>query len=85
MAGSTVGDGILEVLHGASILGLSLADAADVYSWGLTREFAAVRAAWCAQIAAAAEPGAAAAEPGDGRRQVMFSRGHLRKVIGDDR
>ncbi len=78
MGRSTDGDGILEVLRGASILGLSLADAAGVYSWGLTREFAAVRAACCAQIAAAAEPRVS-------RRRVTFSRGHFRKVIGDDR
>jgi hypothetical protein len=52
MAHATDGDAILAVLRGASVLGIHLADAADVYSWGLTREFAAVRAACRAHLAA---------------------------------
>lgn len=78
MARSTDGDGILAVLHGASVLGIHLADAADVYSWGLTREFAEIRAACGAHIAAAVSPRA-------DRRPVMSSRSPLRKVMGDDR
>ncbi len=47
-------DGMLAALHSASILGVHIVDAADVYAWGLTREFAALRAACCARMAAAA-------------------------------
>jgi hypothetical protein len=77
MARSTDGDGILAVLHGASVLGIHLADAADVYSWGLTREFAEIRAACCARIAAAASPRA-------DRGPVTSSRSPLLKVLSDD-
>jgi hypothetical protein len=71
-------DGMLAALHRASVLGVQLVDAADVYAWGLTREFAAVRAACCAHMAAAA------AKRAD-RRPVPSRYPPLRKVVGDDR
>ena len=36
---------VLMALRRAVMLGVDLADAADIYAWGLTREFGAVRTA----------------------------------------
>ena len=70
-------DGLLVALRRASALGIELVDAADVYAWGLTREFAAVRAACSARIVSAA------AEQVAGRSAPPV-RAQLRKVAGDD-
>jgi diketogulonate reductase-like aldo/keto reductase len=42
-------------LHRALTLGVHLLDTADMYTWGLHREFAAFRTTYAAQLAAAAE------------------------------
>ena len=52
MDSSAEPDGIYALLRRAVAVGVHLVDAADVFSWGVTREFAALRAACCAHIAA---------------------------------
>ena len=67
-------DQVLMALRRAVMLGVDLADTADIYAWGLTGEFAAVRAAASAHVAAAAD-----------YRPASSWHTPLRKVAGDDR
>jgi len=45
----------LATLHGVLTMGADLLDTADMYTWGLHREFAAFRTTYAAQLMAAAE------------------------------
>ena len=45
----------LATLHGVLTMGADLLDTADIYTWGLHREFAAFRTTYAAQLMAAAE------------------------------
>lgn len=69
-------DGMLVALRGASVLGIQLVDAADVYAWGLTREFAALRAVCCARLGSTSAGHA-------NRPPAPSSRTYLRRVVGD--
>jgi len=58
-------------LHRVLTLGVHLLDTADMYTWGLHREFAAFRTTYAAQLAAAAkesDPSAARARRSPWRR-----------------
>lgn len=70
-------DQMLTALRRAVMLGVDLADAADIYAWGLTREFGPVRTAASAHVAAAAERA--------DYRPAPSWHTPLRKVAGDDR
>jgi len=48
---------MLAALYRASMLGGDLVDAAEMYAWGLTREFDTIGAAWRARVAPGVGPG----------------------------
>ena len=66
---------MLATLYRVSMLGVHLVDAAEVYAWGLTREFDTVGAAWSTRLVARIGPA-------DERAAVQVNR--VRKVAGND-